>query len=92
MQFVLRTYLFTIPLVFNELLGTRGERKPYSYDKFTCVSESNPEVKCELRKLDRLARGLVWVLIRIIRTKRDKSGCYVSGSEEDPVKESINCM
>lgn len=31
-------------------------------------------------------------IIRIIRTKSDKSGCYLSGSEEDPVKESINCM
>lgn len=50
MQFVLRTYLFTIPLVFNELLRTRGEEKAVSYNKFTCVSELNPEVKRKLRK------------------------------------------
>lgn len=31
-------------------------------------------------------------IIRIIRTKSDKSGCYLSGSEEDPVKELEKCV
>lgn len=59
--------MFTIPLVhlwllLRAVLGLGGRAEPYSYSKLTCVSESNPEVKCKLRKLNRLARGLVWVL------------------------------